>query len=87
MVVLAVVNVVVAFPVNDTFEVVTAVVISDCFPESRLDESRFDEDDSSMTGEFRGIVDVGDVYLLDGGVKCVTFGAEIPFTAKIGFDS
>lgn len=42
---------------------------------------------SSVTGELRGFVVFGEVYLLFGGVLLVNFGAEIPFTASTGFES
>lgn len=83
--VLAVVSIDVIFP-NGEFAAVTVFVTSGCCPESDPDGSCSDgEADSSEMGKFRTAV--GDVYLLDGGVKCATLGAEIPFTAKIGFDS
>lgn len=47
----------------------------------------FGDGSSSVTGELAGFVDRGDVYLLVGGVKRVTAGAEMPFTASTGFDS
>lgn len=87
MAVLVDISVDVAFPITDAFEVVTVAVTSDLLPESGPGKSSFDGDNSSEVGEFRGFVSVGDVYLLDDGVKWVILGAEIPLTARVGFDS